>query len=143
MKKKNIAYVDKVYYDGTDKAIYGCLDYEFCDKDDTRVPASEVGDLLSTMKEALMDEDALVNETDYDGSFSIYYVVTATIKQEGWETETETEGTIVEGSEKVKAVFVCATEERVKAIVEGYRIFKEQEGVEFVYAEEEPNYEED
>lgn len=114
--KKDIAYIDKVYYNGNDKKVYGDLAYHFCDRDDTRVLAEDADDLRSSLSEYINSEDAEENgDAGYD--FSIFYIVNDSVEQD--DLDDGAEGRLM-GEDKITDVYVLATEERAKDIVESY-----------------------
>lgn len=102
--KKNIAYIDRVYFSAEKKAIFGDMYYTFCESADTRVPVEDMEDLQYNLS-AFIDSDEAEEDGEVgngiDTDFCIYELHTATIDDEGMMTGDD---------DKVIEVYICGEE---------------------------------
>lgn len=103
--KKNIAYIDRVYFSAEKKTIFGDMYYTFCESEDTRVPIEDMEDLQYNLS-VFIDSDEAEEDGEVgngiDTDFRIYELHTATI---------DVNESLMTGDEdKVIEVYICGEE---------------------------------
>lgn len=106
--KKNIAYIDRVYFSAEKKTIFGDMYYTFCESEDTRVPIEDMEDLQYNLS-VFIDSDEAEEDGEVgngiDTDFHIYELHTATLECEDEDTMM---GTL--DNDKVIEVYICGEE---------------------------------
>lgn len=103
--KKNIAYIDRVYFSAEKKTIFGDMYYTFCESEDTRVPIEDMEDLQYNLS-VFIDSDEAEEDGEVgngiDTDFRIYELHTATID--------DNESLMTGDEDKVIEVYICGEE---------------------------------
>lgn len=108
MIEKKICYTDYLNYNAKDDAFYGDMGYAFNDEAESRTPIEEIDDVRRSTEEYINSADS-ADESDDDGSYSVYIIRTAILELEE-EDDALWSGDIVEDT-GISDVFVCASEE--------------------------------
>lgn len=103
--KKNIAYIDRVYFSAEKKTIFGDMYYTFCESADTRVPIEDMENLQYNLS-AFIDSDEAEEDGEVgngiDTDFHIYELHVATID--------DNEALMTGSDDKVIEVYICGEE---------------------------------
>ena len=103
--KKNIAYIDRVYFSAEKKTIFGDMYYTFCESEDTRVPIEDMEDLQYNLS-VFIDSDEAEDDGEVgngiDTDFRIYELHVATID--------DNDGLMTGDDDKVIEVYICGEE---------------------------------
>ena len=124
--KKKICYTDYLHYDTDGDAFYGDMGYAFNDEAESRTPIEEIDEVRRYSEEYINSADS-ADESDEDGSYSVYVLRTAILELEE-EDDALWSGDIVEET-GITDVFVCASEEYAGERVR--KEFADAKGVKF------------
>ena len=116
---KHVAYSDLLWGDIKDHKISGDMGFSFCDQADTRT--ENIEEAIKYSEEYCLGEEAEQNcdTLSEDGTFAIYEVWEADIEMDDDYSDDQLwAGTIVEDTDKIIEVHVCATKEQAGWIEE-------------------------
>lgn len=113
---KHIGYIDRDFGYADRKIVSGDMGWAFCDMSDTF--SEDIPGLIAGSREYCFSDDAVWGDDVFnDGAFAIYSVCEADIELDE-ASDPLWSGTIVDGTQKVLEVHVCATKEQAGWIEE-------------------------